>query len=196
MSDRKHALPVVLDFYRNAGTAAAAAASAQGFPCSDGCANCCSQPVLVNDSDVRVIQHGLRLLEPSARATLEERARTYRDELAADGLDVSPDGPVRQGLRRAAHAVMPIVAAGWKARPCPALDVATGRCGIYDHRPMTCRLHYAMGPEACAVGAPGRLPVLDATKAWQRFGATFQPQPVGLLGLVLADEADRTLIAV
>jgi len=37
-----------------------------------------------------------------------------------------------------------------RGEPCPLLDASRGRCRVWDHRPMTCRMHHIIGDTALA----------------------------------------------
>src|SRR3569623_3215541 len=86
--------------------------------CHDGCAHCCYQAVGVSVPEALA-------LEAYVRAT---RSPAEREELAAR---------VRQADQRtrgltSAQRLSPEL-------PCPFLEVADGRCTVYEARPLACR---------------------------------------------------------
>ena len=102
-----------------------------------GCPACCQGPFPINRLDVLRLQRGLaelartdperaRAIEVAAEGDVEALAPDFPGE-AATGVLVEEEG-AREGFFTR-HG----------ARPCPALDLRTGRCQLYAHRPITCR---------------------------------------------------------
>jgi Fe-S-cluster containining protein len=83
--------------------------------------------------------------------------------------------------------------------PCPALDVATGRCDVYAWRPMTCRV---FGPPVRAAGDDGseglghcELCFIGATP--EQIAACEMPVPHELESEILReiDSTEETIVA-
>jgi Fe-S-cluster containining protein len=97
------------------------------FRCGPGRTDCCRGPFPVNLLDVRRLQRGLVVL---GGEDAERLSASFPGD-AATGL-LGGDEPAEERFC-AAHA----------AEPCPALDPQTGRCDLYEWRPLACR---TMGP--------------------------------------------------
>lgn len=162
--------------------------------CRPGCTECCHGPFPVNRLDAWRLRRGLEQLAGSApekaRAVLD-RARAQLQVLAED----YPGDP-RTGVLAEDGADDEAFFTRHGALPCPALDPATGRCDLYEHRPLTCR---TFGPPVrlgdfdlppcrlCFAGSPPE--EVEACRA--------EPAPHGLEDRLLARLGDdaETLIA-
>ncbi|NBO57124.1 MAG: hypothetical protein EBU84_21580 [Actinobacteria bacterium] len=135
-------------------------------------------------------------MKPEERAELKKRAENFASLFGVWS---------RRGIKDMPFAATEALARHWPAGgiACPALEElepGKGRCSIYRHRPLACRVHFARG-RACGSSAgckPGgadapEVEKLDATPMQQRLVAEHQLSLVGLLGLELADifDADR-----
>lgn len=162
----------------------------RGYPCAEGCSWCCRSVIMVTDGDVALLREGVRALDPEKRAELAARAAAYAE----------PFGPhARRGIREAPFHAPDALARFWPEGgiACPALEETEpgkGRCAIYRHRPLACRLQFACGAEsrsseACKPGgpAPAKVEKLDCTPMHQRIVTEHGLSLVGLLGLELAD---------
>lgn len=87
--------------------------------CRRGCTHCCIGPFPITISDGWRLRRGLAKLDATSALRIRERAQ---EVIAAVG-DQSPDDPKFERL------------------PCPALDLETGACELYQHRPIACRIH-------------------------------------------------------
>lgn len=106
--------------------------------CREGCTPCCYGAFAINALDVERLRAGMeaiRATDPALAAALEERARAWIAENGADfpgdratGVIGEPEGD-QQAFEDFANDAA-----------CPALDPATGRCDVYEWRPMTCRV--------------------------------------------------------
>ncbi len=158
--------------------------------CRPGCTACCHGPFPISALDVRRLRRGLDGLvrkDPERAAEVVARARgqvrLFLGENSEDGQE--PDSEE--------------ICERFGEIPCPALEVAGGRCELYAHRPLTCR---TFGPPT-RIG-PERLPPCDlcfvgASEA-EIEAARIEPDPEDREGRILADlperERDReTLIA-
>ena len=122
----------------DASLADAAQRAGPWLACRPGCTQCCHGAFAINALDAARLRAGMKTLranQPALAATLERRARLWLDDHlpsfpgdpATGILDTSPADQARFD-DFANHA------------PCPALDPATGLCGVYAWRPMTCRV--------------------------------------------------------
>ncbi|MCU0294052.1 MAG: YkgJ family cysteine cluster protein, partial [Thermoanaerobaculaceae bacterium] len=115
--------------------------------CRPGCTDCCIGPFAVNRLDALRLRRGLERLvaaDPERAAAVAVRARAARQELR-DGFPGDPSTG-RLGDDDDAEAAFVERHAGL---PCPALDPASGRCELYAHRPLVCRM---FGPPATLGG--------------------------------------------
>jgi Fe-S-cluster containining protein len=109
--------------------------------CRPGCTQCCFGVFSISQLDALRLSHGLGDLEgrdPQRAGAIRERARTAIERLAAE----FPGDP-KTGIladNEDAEARFEDFA---NDEPCPVLDPATGRCELYESRPITCR---AFGP--------------------------------------------------
>lgn len=128
--------------------------------CRPGCDNCCHGPFPVTALDGWRLRRGLAALaerDPARTRRVLERARRAAATLAA-GL---PGDPATGRLSADTERIDAYVARH-AGVPCPALDPDSGRCELYDARPVACRTY---GPptrfgderaapcELCFVGA-------------------------------------------
>jgi len=101
--------------------------------CCKGCSACCWEPVLTSTEEARL---ALKKLPEDKLDWVKTKAKTWLQVFQASGLMDNPEPHVMEYKR---HAL-----------PCPLLD-HRGQCLVYDHRPLPCRVHTAIGPaELCA----------------------------------------------
>lgn len=114
------------------------------MPCAPGCTECCIGPFGVHRLDALRLGAGLALLErhhPERAAAIRLRA-----EKAAELMVPGFPGDVKQGIFDGDTAEEEDAYLDSHADlPCPVLDPQTGRCELYAHRPLTCRIY---GPAA------------------------------------------------
>jgi Fe-S-cluster containining protein len=106
--------------------------------CRVGCTQCCYGAFAINALDAARLSAGmaaLRVSVPALAADLERRAQAW---LATHGGDF-PGDPATGVLDKSAAGQTRFEDFA-NGAPCPALDVATGRCDVYAWRPMTCRV--------------------------------------------------------
>jgi Fe-S-cluster containining protein len=130
----------------------AARRAGEWLVCRLGCTQCCYGAFAIGPLDGLRLGAGMDVLgatQPALAAEIERRARAWIAEFGAEfpgdaesGLLDDSDGE-RERFEEFANEAA-----------CPALDPATGRCDVYEWRPMTCRV---FGPpvrvEAGAGGA-------------------------------------------
>lgn len=110
------------------------------FRCGPGRGECCQRPFPVNRLDARRLQRGLALLgrvDPERARALRERA-----EAAVSRLRPGFPGDAEIGLLGGDEDARRRFCMEHWDLTCPALDTATGRCELYEWRPLACR---AMG---------------------------------------------------
>jgi Fe-S-cluster containining protein len=121
-------------------SALSAGASRAGswLACRPGCTECCIGPFPITRLDAWRLRRGLEELsgrDPARAEGIRARARAaagrleegFPGEARRGLLDGGDDGAEDRFLDR--HATL----------PCPALIPGEGVCGLYAHRPMTCR---------------------------------------------------------
>jgi len=135
--------------------------SGKWLACRPGCSQCCHGVFAINQLDAIRLRKGLAELElqdPERAARLRQRARETIARLSED----YPGDPVSGVLD---EDDTDEAAKRWddfaNSEPCPVLDPATGKCELYESRPVICR---TFGPamktddelghcELCFVGA-------------------------------------------
>ena len=118
--------------------------------CRIGCTQCCHGAFAINALDAARLRAGmaeLREADPALAAAIERRAR---DWLAAHGVDFPGDR--KTGALGSSAEERERFAEFANEAACPALDPASGRCGVYAWRPMTCRI---FGPPVRSVNDEG-----------------------------------------
>ncbi len=118
--------------------------------CRIGCTQCCHGAFVINALDAARLREGmstLRATDPALAADIELRTRAW---LAEHGSGFPGD------FETGALGTSAADQAGFEDfandAACPALDPVTGRCDVYDWRPMTCRV---FGPPIRATGEEG-----------------------------------------
>lgn len=111
------------------------------YGCRAGRADCCRALFPINLLDARRLQRGMKDLEardPARAKAVRARATRAVRRLARD----FPGDPTT-GLFSGDEKAEASFCAQHGARRCPALDGPTGKCDVYEFRPLACR---AMGP--------------------------------------------------
>ncbi len=172
----------------DASLAEAARQAGPWLACRIGCTQCCHGAFAINALDAERLRAGMESLrgnDPALAAEVTRRARAWIDE----------HGPTFPGDR--STGVLGTSAEDQKSfeefandAPCPALDPATGRCDVYQWRPMTCRV---FGPpvrvgEGDALGCC-ELCFVGATE--QQIAACEMPVPHDLENELLAEMGDE-----
>lgn len=168
------------------GFARIAARAGEALACRPGCADCCHTLFPITRLDRLRLREGLVALDSEVAERIRRRAAEQRARLPVDAIERSAE---------ALDALFASVEAG----PCPVLDPVSGRCELYEHRPIACRSY---GPplrfagrdaphcELCFVGSSP-----EAIEA-----ARWEPDPAGLERRLLdrigvpAEESWETLI--
>jgi Fe-S-cluster containining protein len=106
--------------------------------CRPGCTQCCYGAFSINALDAARLRTGMAALhaaDASAAEAIEGRARAWLAQHAAD----FPGDP-QTGILGTSEEDQEKFEDFANDTPCPALDTATGLCGVYEWRPMTCRV--------------------------------------------------------
>jgi Fe-S-cluster containining protein len=122
----------------DAALAQAAQQAGAWLVCKLGCTQCCYGAFAINELDALRLAAGmekLRVDNPPLVADLQRRAMEWMDEFVPG----FPSDPLagRLGDSDADREQFEEFA---NDAACPALDPATGRCDVYEWRPMTCRV--------------------------------------------------------
>jgi len=146
----------------DAALAVAAERAGAWLACRPGCTQCCHGAFAIGALDALRLQTGMEVLhtaDPLAAIAIEERAKVW---IAENGPDFP--GDLTTGRLGSSDAEQERFEDFANEAACPALDPATGLCGVYAWRPMTCRVFgppVRMGEggalgccELCFVGAP------------------------------------------
>jgi Fe-S-cluster containining protein len=122
----------------DASLAEAARRAGPWLVCHPGCTQCCYGAFSINALDAERLRTGMKALRaaaPSAAQTIEDRARTWLATYSADF-----PGNAETGILGTTEEDQARFEDFANDAPCPALDPATGLCGVYQWRPMTCRV--------------------------------------------------------
>jgi Fe-S-cluster containining protein len=106
--------------------------------CKPGCTQCCHGAFAINALDALRLRAGmetLRTKEPALAVEIEVRARQWIDAHRAE----FPGDP-ETGLLGETEEDRERFDEFANEAACPALNPATGRCDVYEWRPMTCRV--------------------------------------------------------
>jgi Fe-S-cluster containining protein len=168
--------------------------------CRPGCTQCCYGAFAINRLDALRLQAGmnaLRDLNASKAEAITMRARAWLHSYGEDF-----PGDRKSGILGDSEEEQQRFEEFANDAPCPALDLATGLCDVYEWRPMTCRVFgppIRMAAEEGSAHAEGlghcELCFTGATQA--EVAACEMPLPVELEGEILAKigENSETLVA-
>jgi Fe-S-cluster containining protein len=122
----------------DAAFAEAARKSGAWLLCRPGCTQCCIGVFAINRLDADRLRRGMAELgkrSPERAARVRERARASIARLAPEFPGDRETGILHEDERSKAR-----FENFGDEEPCPALDPETGRCEVYEWRPMTCRV--------------------------------------------------------
>ena len=105
------------------------------IPCRAGCSACCHGPFDISVADALLLREGLALLPAPDRAMARERALEMLESMRA----IEPEWGAPYDVRALGEDRFDALTDSLAAEPCPLLD-GSGRCQIYAHRPLVCRL--------------------------------------------------------
>jgi Fe-S-cluster containining protein len=122
----------------DAALADASRRAGEWLACKLGCTQCCYGAFAISALDALRLRTGMKLLratEPALAAEIERRAQGWIAENGA-----AFPGDVKTGLLGESEEERERFEEFANQAACPALDAATGRCDVYEWRPMTCRV--------------------------------------------------------
>ena len=154
--------------------------------CRPGCTQCCHGAFSINALDAQRLRAGMEALRaenPTMAEAIEERARAW---IAAYGPDFP--GDPRAGVLGTSEEEQLRFDDFANDAPCPALDPATGLCGVYAWRPMTCRV---FGPPVRTAGAGDTEALGHCELCFE--GAT--PEQVAACEMPVPQELEEQLVA-
>ena len=134
----------------DASLAEAARRAGPWLVCRPGCTQCCYGAFAINALDAARLRTGMKALraaDPVAARVIEGRARAWIETYEADF-----PGDAETGILGTSEAEQRKFEVFADDTPCPALDPASGLCGVYAWRPLTCRV---FGPPVRMAGADG-----------------------------------------
>lgn len=145
--------------------AAAAKTGAGEIACRAGCFGCCIGLFEISLPEAVLVRAGVARLSPADRQDVVRRCRRIVAETAAAFPGDAPGGLLDPDRTEAADdAYFDVVA----DRACPMLELPSGRCRIYEERPVTCRTYgFAWSKEAETIHPPCGLNLPGATAARQ-----------------------------
>jgi Fe-S-cluster containining protein len=133
--------------------------------CRAGCFGCCVGLFEISLPEAALVRAGFERLPAVAR----EEARKRAERIVAETASSFP-GDAGSGLldpersEEADDAYFEVVA----DRACPVLELPSGRCRIYEERPMTCRTYgFAWAKEGVVIHPPCGLNLLGASPGRQ-----------------------------
>ncbi len=115
----------------------AARRSGEWLVCRVGCTQCCIGVFSINQLDAARLRRGLADLDKRAPKRAEGVRTRARDAVARLSRDFP--GDIASGILDESEDAMERFSTFANDEPCPALDPETGRCEVYESRPMTCR---------------------------------------------------------
>jgi len=134
----------------DASLARAAERAGDWLVCRPGCTQCCYGVFAINQLDAARLRAGMKALsatDPRTAAIILDRAGAWIAEYGAEFPGDKETGQLGESDEaRERFEEFATEAA------CPALDPATGLCGVYEWRPMTCRV---FGPPIKMAGEEG-----------------------------------------
>jgi Fe-S-cluster containining protein len=161
----------------------AARRSGDWLVCRPGCTECCIGPFAITPLDALRLQEGLARIDPVVATEVRTRAAAYVQRIA-------PEYP---GNTTTGELLDEDSLPAWTdALPCPALDPTTGRCELYEWRPVTCRVFGPVTRIAEGAVAACELCYSGATEA-EMAACAVDIDPGGLEGELLAQLEDSGL---
>lgn len=122
----------------DAAFASAVQRAGEWLVCRPGCTQCCHGAFAINKLDALRLREGMEILRQRnavLAAAIERRASRWLGEFGADF-----PGDLQTALLGESDEERNRFEEYANDAPCPALDPDTGRCDVYEWRPMTCRI--------------------------------------------------------
>ena len=104
--------------------------------CKSGCDHCCYQHVAVTSVEAAILADHIRRLPDIEAGALRDAILEGADRIAR----LLDEAATPEGRRDALARLR---------RPCPLLDTASGRCRVYEARPVNCRRENSVDAEVC-----------------------------------------------
>lgn len=121
----------------DAALASATLRSGHHLVCKPGCSQCCIGVFPIAHEDAARLREGLALLE---KTDPEKAARIHaRVADSLTRLDPWFPGDRTTGILNEDYEAAILFEEFANDEPCPVLDLATGTCDLYEHRPILCR---------------------------------------------------------
>jgi Fe-S-cluster containining protein len=120
--------------------------------CKPGCSQCCIGVFPIAHEDAHRLREGLISLEQ----TDPEKSQRIRTRVAASLTRLDPwfPGDRTTGILNEDHEAAILFEEFANDEPCPVLDLTTGTCDLYEHRPILCR---TFGPPMRTAGDDGEV---------------------------------------
>ena len=134
----------------DAAFADAARRAGEWLVCKPGCTQCCYGAFAINQLDEMRLRKGMETLRRINPVLATEIARRAEDWISEHGAEFP--GDLETGLIGTSDDERARFEEYADDAACPALDPATGRCDVYEWRPMTCRV---FGPPVRTVAPDG-----------------------------------------
>ena len=115
----------------------AARRSGEWLVCPAGCTQCCIGVFSINQLDAARLRRGIADLDKRAPKRAERVRQRARDAVARLSQDFP--GDMASGILDEGEDAAERFSGFANEEPCPALNPETGKCEIYESRPMTCR---------------------------------------------------------
>lgn len=122
----------------DAAFADAARRAGEWLVCRPGCTQCCHGAFAINQLDALRLREGMETLRSEDPARAEKITRRAAEWLAEFGENFP--GDLKSGLLGESDEERERFEDYANDAACPALDPETGRCEVYEWRPMTCRV--------------------------------------------------------
>jgi Fe-S-cluster containining protein len=137
-----HLMPDLIQIV-DAALASATVRSGPHLVCRPGCTQCCIGVFPIAQQDAARLREGLDLLTQTDPA----RAQRVKERVAASLTRLDPwfPGDVATGILSEDEQSTELFEEFANDEPCPVLDLTTGTCDLYQHRPILCR---TFGPPA------------------------------------------------
>lgn len=105
--------------------------------CRPGCSQCCVGVFPIAQQDAARLRDGLEILQQSD----PERAARIRERVASSLARLEPwfPGDAASGVLSDDYESAILFEEFANDEPCPVLDLETGTCDLYEHRPILCR---------------------------------------------------------
>jgi Fe-S-cluster containining protein len=105
--------------------------------CHPGCSQCCIGVFPIAHEDAARLREGLASLEPTDPEKFQRIKKRVADSLTR--LDPWFPGDRTTGILNEDHEAAILFEEFANDEPCPVLDLASGTCDLYPHRPILCR---------------------------------------------------------